>query len=309
MQRSRGSQFYDPYLVATTVSKHHIMSSSSKLADMLSWGLLQFPELFNDLPMIMASLDSGQIISPDSLSNKPLGTYLKKLLEQLPLKYLERQGYCKEKSSPITSISGYILNELLLSKSIVQPSDLTTSQLLSSKTAPILLKEAVTSFPELLGDIPALLGNLSTGGSVQLGGIENEEVGLMLGGLLNALGVKVYDSDDENDSGNENENEEEVESGTYIVRDNNVTEKKALSHMVQTFQSAKRFSSFLIQNIDVKNTNSSSSSSSSKRNENRNDNKSNNPAIPAMMTKNILRAVKMMIMIMLIIIEVEIEKR
>ena len=135
--------------------------SPPSISNILSWGLLQFPELFNDLPMIMASIDNGHIISPDSLSDKSLGIYLEKLLSCLPLKNIPQQGWCKDKNSPITSISGYILNELLLAKCIVQPGDLTPSQVLASKSAPSVLREAVSKYPELKSDIPALLQSLA----------------------------------------------------------------------------------------------------------------------------------------------------
>lgn len=235
--------------------------SVPKLSNVLSWGLLQFPELFNDIPMIMASLDAGQIISPASLDNKPLGIYLEKLLRLLPLKYLERQGWCKEKDSPITSISGYILNELLLAKSIVQPSDLTPSQLLASRSAPAILRDAVTKYPDLKNDIPVLLSSLSDGGSVQLTGMENIEVSKILGGLLTSLGVKVCESDDEND-----------EEGSHTVKNSDTVERGALVYIVDAFKCAEVFNSLgTCDKSDsvVQSNNFSSSSSSSSKEQNR----------------------------------------
>ena len=217
----------------------------------------------------MASLDAGQIISPASLDNKPLGIYLEKLLRHLPLKYLERQGWCKEKDSPITSISGYILNELLLSKSIVQPSDLTPSQLLASRSAPAILRDAVTKYPDLKNDIPVLLSSLSDGGSVQLMGMENREVSKILGGLLTSLGVKVCESDDEDD-----------EEGSHTVKNSDTVERGALVYMVDAFKCAEVFSSLdtndksysvvYSKKLDV--GSSSSSSSSSKERDRRGEN-------------------------------------
>ena len=236
--------------------------SVPKLSNVLSWGLLQFPELFNDIPMIMASLDAGQIISPASLDNKPLGIYLEKLLRHLPLKYLERQGWCKEKDSPITSISGYILNELLLAKSIVQPSDLTPSQLLASRSAPAILRDAVTKYPDLKNDIPVLLSSLSDGGSVQLTGMENREVSKILGGLLTSLGVKVCESDDEND-----------EEGSHTVKNSDTVERGALVYIVDAFKCAEVFNSLGTCDksdsvVQSNNFSSSSSSSSSSKEQN-----------------------------------------
>ena len=236
--------------------------SSPGLANVLTWGLLQFPELFNDIPMIMASLDAGQIISPTSLGNKALGRYLEQLLRHLPLKHLERQGWCKEKDSPIISISGYILNELLLAKSIVQPSDLTPSQLLASRSAPAVLRDAVIKYPDLKNDIPALLSNLSEGGSIQLGGMENEEVSEILGGLLTSLGVKVCESDDEND-----------EDGSHTVKNTDIVERSALVYMVDAFKCAEVFDSLGAynenqssnQNKETPNSSSSSSRDNSSR--------------------------------------------
>jgi hypothetical protein len=157
-------------------SSYRDVNSPPTLSDVLTWGILKFPELLEELSTIIASLDGGQIINPDSISNKPLGNYLNKLLRLLPLKHLEMQGWCKDKDSAVISISGHILNELLIAKTIRQPSDLTPSQLLASRSTPAILKDMIQRYPDLLAAVPTLLNNLAEGGVVQLGEMENEEV-------------------------------------------------------------------------------------------------------------------------------------
>lgn len=224
----------EPYKSSVFLQK----KETPQLCDALTWGLLQFPELFEDLPLIMTGLDSSQIINPDNMINKKMGLYLSRFFEYLPLKYLERQGFCKDKNNPTTSMSGYILNELLISKSIMQPSQLIFSQLLSSRYATSLLKSMIVKYPELLNDVPSILDSLAGGDVIQLGGIENKEMKEFLGEFLDSLEVKRNN----NVSNNENEENDDINDSRSVSKKNQVL-KDTLVEMAGVFRSAEKFSS------------------------------------------------------------------
>jgi hypothetical protein len=245
--------------------------SSPNLANILSWGLLQFPALFTEFSTIVASLDAGNIICPSTLSNKPLGLYLDKLFSHLPLEFIDGRGWCKDKKSPISSISGYILNELLILKTIVQPSQLSPSQTLASRSAPAVMRDILTKFPELVEEIPGLLENMIGGGKVQLSGLENGEVAQLLGNFFDSLGFKQSDYDSEECSDDEAEDEDR---GSRSLKPNDAVGHSSLCYMINVFRSAEKFgtlrsskssaskSSNDIGDINVRSNSSSSSSSS-----------------------------------------------
>jgi hypothetical protein len=230
--------------------------SSPNLANVLSWGLLQFPVLFADFSTIMTSLDSGNIVCLENITDKSLGLYLDKVFKFLPLKFISGRGWSKDPENPIHSISGYILNELLTLKAIVQPSDLTPSQILSSKTAPGVIKDIMIAYPDLSQEIPAILEDMIGGAEVELGGIENAEIAHLLGTLFDALGFKVGNDSD-------NIDDEETESSSRRLRPEDDRGRASLRYMLNVFKSSEKFGS--LKNVNAKEpvTESSSSSSSS----------------------------------------------
>ena len=230
--------------------------SSPNLANVLSWGLLQFPVLFVDFSTIMTSLDSGNIVCLENITDKSLGLYLDKVFKFLPLKFTSGRGWSKDPENPIHSLSGYILNELLTLKAIVQPSDLTPSQILSSKTAPGVIKDIMKAYPDLSQEIPAILEDMIGGAEVELGGIENAEIARLLGTFFDALGFKVGD-------GSDNSDDEEAESSSRRLRPEDERGRASLRYMLNVFKSSEKFGS--LKNVYAKDpmTQSRSSSSSS----------------------------------------------
>ena len=230
--------------------------SSPNLANVLSWGLLQFPVLFADFSTIMTSLDSGNIVCLENITDKSLGLYLGKVFKLLPLKFVSGRGWSKDPENPIHSISGYILNELLTLKAIVQPSDLNPSQNLSSKTAPGVIKDIMIAYPDISQEIPAILEDMIGGAEVELGGIENAEIARLLGTFFDALGFKKGDDSDNSD-------DEETESSSRRLRPEDDRGRASLRYMLNVFRSSEKFGP--LKNVNAKDpmTQSSSSSSSS----------------------------------------------
>lgn len=229
--------------------------SLPNLANVLSWGLLQFPVLFADFSTIMTSLDSGNIVCLENITDKSLGLYLDKVFKLLPLKFVSGRGWSKDPENPIHSISGYILNELLTLKAIVQPSDLSPSQILSSKTAPGVIKDIMIAYPDLSQEIPAILEDMIGGAEVELGGIENAEIARLLGTFFDALGFRIGDDSDNSD-------DEETESSSRRLRPEDDRGRASLRYMLNVFRSSEKFGP--LKNVNAKDpmTHSSSSSSS-----------------------------------------------
>ena len=178
-------------------------NSGSELSYLLTWGLLKFPQLMDELPLIIASLDGGQLVDIKGLSNVKLRTFLSRLFGKLPLEDSE-EGWSKFPSDhdlSVASLSGYLLNELLLSKAIVQPTDLSSSQLRSQKLIPDVLIEILVRTPSLEAELMPLLESLLEGDSVLLSGLEDKKVGDDIAKLLKVMGlIKLTEDGDPLDS-------------------------------------------------------------------------------------------------------------
>lgn len=158
------------------------------LAVTLTYGLLHFPvKLLEEIPLILSSLEAGEVVNIDAISDTSYKQYMHVLMSYLPVKKVQ-QGYYKNES--IKSITGSILFSLLKSKSIVQPPALSSSQVLSCRTVPLYLLISLKEYPELIYDIPILLQKLLCGDSIQLNGIDNGSIKAILVKIFQSLGIK-----------------------------------------------------------------------------------------------------------------------
>ena len=138
----------------------------SALAAALTWGLLRFPKLLDELPQMMAALDAGQLVNIAGLSNQPLREYLEHLFALLPACLQHSPGDGWYKVEGVKSVSGWLLHRLLATGAVVQPSALSAAQQLASRAAPVTLLDALGAHPSLAADVPPLLGGVARGGMV-----------------------------------------------------------------------------------------------------------------------------------------------
>ena len=157
------------------------------LSSHLTVALLHFPQLLDDFPSIIASLDSGESVNVEAIQDIGLRDALTNVLRCLPVKYEQHSGWYK--LPEVVSVGGILLMELLNAGSIKQPSALSEAETLASRTAPLRLLTMLGRFPELRADLPGLLDSLLDGQALQLDGLENQEVADQLTQLLRALGV------------------------------------------------------------------------------------------------------------------------
>ena len=164
------------------------------LSSILTFGLISYPDLLDELPTIISGLDKNQSIEIHMISNHELRNFLSILFDLLPLEYRPNNGWSKLKT--VTSLSGYIMSHLLESKSIVQPGDLSPSQTLSVRLTTFLL-DMVRDIPTLRLELSALLENILLNRSVNIGELENEEVKEKLEKLFLLLGLESSPDDDD----------------------------------------------------------------------------------------------------------------
>jgi len=157
------------------------------LSSHLTVALLHFPQLLEDFPSIIASLDSGESVNVEAIQDIGLRDALTNVLRCLPVKYEQHSGWYK--LPEVASVGGILLMELLNAGSIKQPSALSEAETLASRTAPLRLLTMLGRFPELRADLPGLLDSLLDGQALQLDGLENQEVADQLTQFLRAIGV------------------------------------------------------------------------------------------------------------------------
>ncbi len=158
-----------------------------ELSSHLTRALLLFPQLLDDIPAMIASLDTGESVNTDAIKDAHMREELVKILRCLPLQYESRSGWYKRPE--IVSVGGVLLMELLDAGSIKQPGVLNEAEALASRSAPQRLLTLLASFPELRLELPMLFDSLLDGQALQVDGMDNIDVAAGLRLLLRSLGL------------------------------------------------------------------------------------------------------------------------
>ena len=95
-------------------------SSSIEIYKYLTYYLLTVPKLFDELPQILSSLDSGEIIMTSNIQDVALRDAIDHILGFLPT-IQTKDGWIREKT---TSVIGHIFSTFLEDNVIKQPSSL-----------------------------------------------------------------------------------------------------------------------------------------------------------------------------------------
>lgn len=193
---------------------------------MLSWGLLMYPQLIRELPMMITALDNFEYLKTDRISNTELKLFLDALMKELDVEYDTLRGWSRREGS--TKINETVVSSLVKCEVIFQPKDLTISETLSLRSGMTRLLSLFDQFPDLRFEIKPLLDNLLEGGAIQVGGIDNEDIRDGLAQLLESIGLKL-DEDD-----------------TYIIPRGQQREAtiESLTHLRNIYDSAVRFRPF-----------------------------------------------------------------
>ena len=254
-------------------------SLTHSLTQLLSVGMVLFPQLNHELSGILMALDSGKqfhLLNKTENKNK-FHSFLLKLFQLLPLK--EESNNLWKKKDYTTNIRRYVMNHLLQSKTIIQPNILMklSSETLVMNASNVILP-LMMKYPTLWNDINPLLHNFIAGEAVDVSGIEIQEIKDGLCSFFQAIGA-VSDGGNggngdngDGDSGDENDDfgmtfmyPSKSSSGPYSGK----TVRKAVQYFVDLFEFTKVTIKDLSIDVDIslpetiQDDSSSSSSSSS----------------------------------------------
>eukprot|EP01038_Epipyxis_sp_PR26KG_P012923 gene12923-17321_t len=163
--------------------------SVDSLSGLLTWTLLNQPNLFDELPLIISSLDANEAINVSNIKDNKKKSCLIQILKYLlphGVLYDDDLGYYKGRENTI-NIGGQVLNILLTEKTIKQPLSLTSVEKTTSSKYVSLCFEVLNKFPILLSDLPLLFQQLIDGNSVQLNDISDKSIQKALDKLLNSF--------------------------------------------------------------------------------------------------------------------------
>jgi hypothetical protein len=178
-------------------------NNKASLSATLTYGLLQFPQLLADLPAMISAMEAGESVNIDAISDVHFRSYLQSLFPLLPVRKIGSDGYIRDPS--VQSIGSTLLHLLLEAKSIVQPTELSHSQSLSSRTAPLAFLSLLQKFPSLRDEFPVLLDMLIDGQTACLSGLSNVEMREGLENILESLGCRQLSGNDFDDDSDDDE--------------------------------------------------------------------------------------------------------
>jgi hypothetical protein len=164
------------------------MKSKTPLSDFFSWGLLMFPQLLEEFPMMVVSLDRNEYIKISSIRDVKLQSFLTNLMKQLPVEENVHRGWSR--SNPDESIANYIRQRLLKEGSVKLSKNLSITNSTAFRFGASRIMLIIQSFPELRGELTSFLLNILEGDNVQLDGLDNESVREELEKLLKSIGME-----------------------------------------------------------------------------------------------------------------------
>jgi len=134
---------------------------SEDLDDLLTFGLLHFPALLAELPLLINSFDKNESVLLQLVQDGNYRRYLVRLMKLLPV--VQHGDGSHSKHPSVSGVGKWILQELEKCKSIYQPSNLTEAQVLTSRTFPVYLFSTLEKYPVLIDDLPSLFQTLLNG--------------------------------------------------------------------------------------------------------------------------------------------------
>ena len=159
---------------------------------LISQGLLQYPELNTELSSLILAIDRGKEVIVDATSVDGPSRFLSELFESLPLVRKAGDRWALRDGSH--SVGKHILTHLLKCGSIIQPTDLSPSQIISTRAIDTVLPLFV-EFPTLKTEMILLLEKFLAGEGVSVRGISNETIKAGITSFFIALGSESLTDD------------------------------------------------------------------------------------------------------------------
>ena len=163
--------------------------SEEELESKLTWGLLLFPKLLEELPAIMLCYDQNEPVLIDNIKDESKRLYLKIIINDI------MQLKTKYKLPSLTKTIQYIFQKHILILKNVNEMSAGESLVYRSGLPRILL--LLQQFPDLLSELPSFLSNLIDEKMVDISGITDDDVREELGGFLRSIGLTLDGDEDD----------------------------------------------------------------------------------------------------------------
>ncbi len=159
------------------------------LADALTKALLTSPKLLDEFPQIVNALDKGEYINIDGISNIPARECLIEVFNNISIVRNDSQGHGWYRHAKNEKIASHILRVLGDAKVIKDPKKLESSEIQSSRIAPLQLLSMIQSFPNFVTEVPIIIDQILEGHAVQLDEISDDELSIVFRKLFITLGL------------------------------------------------------------------------------------------------------------------------
>lgn len=194
IKASEGKIFVIIYWMGHKSKKKSHKSSKSKeldchLGDALTKALLTSPKLLDEFPQIVNALDKGEYINIDGISNIPARECLIEVFNNISIVRNDSQGHGWYRHAKNEKIASHILRVLGDAKVIKDPKKLESSEIQSSRIAPLQLLSMIQSFPNFVTEVPIIIDQILEGHAVQLDEISDDELARGVGKLFITLGL------------------------------------------------------------------------------------------------------------------------
>lgn len=150
-----------------------------------------FPEMIQEFPSMISSLDCGEGIFTSSIRNEKKRLLIDQIFSKLPLS--PENGW--HKTNMKESIRKPLLRELYYSEFIIQPADMTESMQRSSRFSAIKYLDLLQKHPTIVGELSSVLDVLLNKEHVNIDGIDDQSVAACLKGFFESMNLD-FDEDD-----------------------------------------------------------------------------------------------------------------
>ena len=163
--------------------------SEEELESKLTWGLLLFPKLIEELPEIMLCYDQNEPVLIDNIKDESKRLYLKIIINDI------MQLKTKYKLPSLIKTIQYIFQKHILILKNVNEMSAGESLVYRSGLPRILL--LLQQFPNLLSELPSFLSNLIDEKMADISGIDDDDVREELGSFLRSIGLTLDGDEDD----------------------------------------------------------------------------------------------------------------
>jgi len=183
-------------------------SKNSDLIPLLSKGILIFPNLIDELPLLCHSFNEGDTVNLDKISNVEYRDYLKEIFKHLPVELSQHGGLALRKD--VKSLNNFLLSILINDGAIIQPNNLSEMQSLAFDAAKVII-DILKFSKELQSEVVGLLEALLDDTIINLQSIENIDVQELIEKLFKKLRLSYNE-----DVGVSGSDDESIEPGYFI---------------------------------------------------------------------------------------------